>query len=96
MRRIGLFSGIVMGTLTLAIPLAAVASPITGLNVFSNGTTADANEVNANFDAVETAVNDNAGSLNALQTVVNGIDRATPSDPMPGQLISYCIWSHAS
>ena len=28
----------------LAIPLAAVASPITGLNVFSNGTAADADE----------------------------------------------------
>ena len=68
MRRIGLFSGIVMGALTLAIPLAAVASPITGLNVFSNGTTADADDVNANFDAVETAVNDNDSRITAVES----------------------------
>jgi hypothetical protein len=52
----------------LAIPLAAVASPITGLNTFSNGTTADANEVNANFDAVETAVNDNDSRITAVES----------------------------
>ncbi len=45
--------------LVLAIPPAAVASSITNLNIFSNGTAADANEVNSNFTKVKTAVNDN-------------------------------------
>jgi len=54
-RRIGWFS--TFGTLSLIlIPVAAVAT-VTLPNVFSNGQVADADQVNANFDTLVTAVN---------------------------------------
>jgi hypothetical protein len=43
----------------LSFPLAAIAAELTIPNSFSNGEPADADEVNANFNAVKTAVDDN-------------------------------------
>lgn len=45
----------------VAVPFALSGSTITGLTTFTNGTVADASVVNANFAAVKTAVDDNAG-----------------------------------
>lgn len=39
------------------IPIAAIAAPVVLPNTFANGTVADANEVNANFDALANAIN---------------------------------------
>lgn len=49
------------------IVLNASASELTIPNTFSAGTPAVADEVNANFSAVETAVNDNDGRIAALE-----------------------------
>lgn len=59
----------------LLIPLAAYASTLNVPNSFVNGTTADANEVNANFAAVEAAVNDNHDRISTLE-----------SGPAPGDI----------
>ena len=37
-------------------------------NTFVNGTTASADEVNANFDSIETAVNDNDARINNIRS----------------------------
>ena len=67
-RRWGL--GPVLGLLVLAIPLAVAASSIDDLNlhVFTDGTPAVAGEVNANFDTVQAAVNDNDARIGAAQS----------------------------
>lgn len=68
--RIGLA---VVGMCVLTV--AAVASDVTIPNVFTSGTTASAAQVNANFAAVEAAVDDNDAridSLNANAALKNG------------------------
>jgi hypothetical protein len=47
------------------------AGTVTAPNTFVNGTTADADQVNANFDAVETAVNDNDARITTVEGVAN-------------------------
>jgi hypothetical protein len=54
------------GALT-ATPLVLFASSVPSLITFSNGTVADADEVNANFSALQTAVNDNDAAIASLQ-----------------------------
>ena len=57
--------------LALAIPpLAVYAAQVIGLTTFVNGTVADADEVNANFTAVATAVNDNDGRISTLENLL--------------------------
>jgi hypothetical protein len=51
----------------LAIPLAVYASNLSVPYVFVNGTVADADQVNANFAAVEAAVDDNDARITALE-----------------------------
>jgi hypothetical protein len=48
----------------------ATAGDVTGLTTFSSGTTARASEVNGNFNAVKTAVDDNHAQIIALQALV--------------------------
>jgi len=55
-------------TLTLATQ-AAVASDVTGLTSFTAGTPARAADVNGNFTAVKTAVDDNQAQITALEGV---------------------------
>lgn len=55
----------------------AIGGPVAGLTTFTNGTTADADEVNANFQTVAAAVNDNDTRITALENAGN-----------PGQLIA--------
>jgi len=62
-------SGLVLASV-LALPLVVAADTVTVPNTFTNGTTADANEVNANFDAVESAVNDNDARIGAAESGV--------------------------
>ena len=50
-----------------AVPLGVAASTLSAPHVFVNGTIADASEVNENFSAVETAVNDNDTRITALE-----------------------------
>lgn len=51
--------------LLLAVPLVAVAGTVTLPNTFVNGTIAEADQVNANFDAVKAAVDDNDSRITA-------------------------------
>jgi hypothetical protein len=55
----------------LVIPLAVAAGTVTVPNTFTNGTAADAGEVNANFDAVEAAVNDNDSRITTAQSTAD-------------------------
>jgi hypothetical protein len=55
-------------TSVLLVPLAAYASTLSVPYTFVNGTPADADEVNANFSAVESAVNDNHARINVLES----------------------------
>ena len=51
-------------------PLAVYAAQVIGLTTFVNGTVADADEVNANFTAAATAVNDNDGRISTLENLL--------------------------
>ncbi len=64
-------------------PSAAFADTLAVPHTFTNGEVADANEVNANFDAVKTEVDDNDSRIDALLDqscpageVVTGVDAA--------------------
>ncbi|MDJ0972923.1 MAG: hypothetical protein QNJ98_00510 [Planctomycetota bacterium] len=59
--------------LVLAVFSVSVAGPVNVPNTFVPGDVADANQVNANFAAVEAAVNDNDTRISAnTQALVNG------------------------
>jgi len=60
-RRPGL--GLPVLLVLLAIPLVVAAGTLTVPNTFTNGTVADADQVNANFGAVKTAVDENDGRI---------------------------------
>ena len=51
----------------------ALAGNVTGLTTFTAGTPAKASEVNGNFAAVKTAVDDNAGRIAALESAVSAL-----------------------
>lgn len=51
----------------VVVPATLFAGTVTGLVSFSNGTTADATVMNANFGAVKTAVDGNANDITALR-----------------------------
>ena len=51
----------------VAMPLSVRAGTVDGLATFTNGQTADANEVNGNFNSVKTAVDDNDGRVTTAQ-----------------------------
>lgn len=61
--------------LTLATH-GAVASDVTGLTSFTAGTPARAADVNANFTAVKTAVDDNQAQITALETANTTLETA--------------------
>ena len=66
----------------LVIPLAVAAGTVTVPNTFTNGTAADADAVNANFDAVKTAVDDNDSRITTAQSTADansaGISLSAP------------------
>ena len=55
----------------LAIPLAVAAGTLAVPNTFTNGTVADADEVNANFGSVKAAVDDNDSRITAAQATAD-------------------------
>lgn len=57
-----------MATLVL-VPLGAWGSSVSVPYVFTNGTIADADEVNANLQALANAVNDNDARVSTLDTI---------------------------
>lgn len=65
----GLGAVLLAAWLAAALPGVAGASPVSIPNTFSNGETADADEVNANFSALKDAVDDNDARISTLQTV---------------------------
>jgi hypothetical protein len=61
---------LVVGGLLLALlayPVRLLAGSVTIPNIFTNGQVADANQVNADFAALATAVNDNDSRITALE-----------------------------
>ncbi len=70
-----IFTGLATG-ISLAIGIAAIAGPITTPNTFTAGTPARAAEVNANFSAVASAVNDNDARIGALEAAAQETDVA--------------------
>jgi hypothetical protein len=60
--------------LAVAIGLSVCGSSVTTMPyTFTNGTVADATQVNANFAALQTAINDNATKVTALQTTASNL-----------------------
>ena len=57
--------------LVFTLPLQGFAGTVSVLNEFVNGEEADADEVNANFDAIETAVNDNDARITGAVSTAN-------------------------
>jgi hypothetical protein len=64
---------ITLSAAVLVIPLAAYAGSVMLPNTFTNGTIADADQVNANFSALAGAVNDNDTRIGDLSSVF-GVD----------------------
>jgi len=58
-------------TALLAAASLSYAGPVGPLTTFSAGTPARASDVNGNFSAVSTAVNDNASRITTLQSIIN-------------------------
>ncbi|MHC4958526.1 MAG: hypothetical protein ACYTGN_09125 [Planctomycetota bacterium] len=63
----------VCAALAFFVVEAVFAGPVTIPHTFSSGTAAVAAEVNANFSAVRTAVNDNDGRIAALENAASGL-----------------------
>lgn len=60
----------VLALLTIAAtPVSVYAAAVGGLTTFVNGTIADAGEMNANFAAVSTAVDDNHARISTLEAL---------------------------
>ena len=57
--------------LVFTLPLQGYAGTVSVPNEFVNGEAADADEVNANFDAIETAVNDNDVRITGAVSTAN-------------------------
>ena len=78
MKRIALVgSGFLAALCTGLISVSANAGQLNTPNSFSAGTPAVAADVNANFDAVETAVNDNDTRITGLEGDVSTGDATT-------------------
>ena len=65
----------------LVIPLAVVAGTVTLPHTFENGTVADADQVNENFDAVKVAVDDNDSRITAGGQGLTGLERIQVNSP---------------
>lgn len=65
----------------LGLPVAAIASPVTVPNAFSTGEVISSSQMNANFTAVQTAVDDNDARVTALEAAPTRAD---------------CAWEYAS
>ncbi len=57
-------------TIAFVLPIPLWAAPVTIPHTFQNGTVADADQVNDNFNAVAASVNDNDSRLAALEATV--------------------------
>ena len=78
-------------TLSIGIPFALHAAPITKPNTFTANTVASAAQVNANFDTLYTKVNDNDARLTTLESRVGGIASVTNSSCSIGTAITDCL-----
>jgi hypothetical protein len=58
---------LIIASAVLALPVAAIASPVAVPNAFTAGEVISSAEMNANFTAVQTAVNDNDARVTALE-----------------------------
>ena len=67
-------------SLLLTVPLSANAQTVSVPNTFADGTPALASEGNANFDALESAVNSHDTRITAAQSAVNEASCATAAD----------------
>ncbi len=72
-RRHARWAVLALAALVLVVPIAADTDTLFGLIDFTNGTIADANDVNANFDAVETEVTDNANDIVRNTIAINNL-----------------------
>jgi hypothetical protein len=54
----------------IAVPVVAFAAPLTVPNTFSSGNVISSSEMNGNFDAVKTAIDDNDARIGAIEAAV--------------------------
>jgi len=74
--KIAFAAGLTAGVL-VAMSATLIAGQVTGLIDFTAGTPAKASEVNGNFTAVKTAVDDNNARIAALEALLAGVTRTT-------------------
>lgn len=72
-RRSLFWAGAAPSVLVLIVAGIAVGSSVGVPNAFAPNTVADANQVNANFNAITAAVNDNDSRLTALEGALGGL-----------------------
>lgn len=86
--RLASISGLTGGAL-IAISATLVAGPLTTPNSFTAGTPARASEINANFSAVATAVNDNNSRITTIESRVTtaGNIVLAPSSATAGNIL---------
>ena len=85
----------------LVLPMGspvANADTVSVPNTFVNGTSADADQMNANFDAVEAAVNANASAITGAQSTASGAvsDAAAAQSTADGAVVSATAASGAA
>ena len=80
-------SGLAAGAL-LAASIRLVAGPVSVPNAFTSGTPARAADVNANFSAVATAINDNSSRLSSLEAGARSPDLAPTGNLVLGPSIA--------
>ena len=64
------------------LPLGSHADSVAVPNTFVNGTPVDAAQVNANFDAVEAAVNDNHAQIGSVEGSATTVKLQIQSDTL--------------
>ncbi len=89
--KIALTAGLIAGVLA-ALNTTLIAGEVTGLISFTVGAPAKASEVNGNFSAVKTAVDNNNSRITTLESgaaspIVTGNITLVPSTPSAGNIL---------
>ncbi len=83
------------GGIAVAASMATIAGQVTGLTTFTSGTTISSSEMNANFNAVKTAVDDNDSRITALESGSGCPSDMVPVGPICVDKYEASVWSSA-
>ncbi len=89
MKKIAYFAG----GIAVAASMATIAGSFTAPNSFTGGTTISATEMNANFDAVKTAVDDNDARITTLESGSTCPSDMVPVGPICVDIYEASVWN---